>query len=285
MSRVPWRTATWPISPSTASWALDDGDLTLADADGNHILGFEQFVVALTTSDVAVIARMFADQQRQIEQLEQRLDNVRIGTLRDRIKTLEGEVKRLRAAGASSSSRSSTSSGFSASEQTLLKGIPTRIRSTCKPLRGSNLPRGTVAAVQCDPKPSLVNEMAYYLMEYADARRTFLSVMRTHSVPERFECPDGRPSQFLLHPNSAEGCFIDSSRANVRLMAMGAGCNQLDAGGTHLTSPVIYVALEGKNRPIAPLYGWTRDSGGGSAVTRAIAAPGQPSTPVCESGF
>ena len=65
---------------------------------------------------------------------------------------------------------------------------------------------------------------------------------------------------------------------------MGAGCSQLDAGSTHLTSPVIYVALEGSARS-APLYDWTRDSGGGSAVTRAIPAPGQPSTPVCESGF
>jgi len=268
---------------STATWAIEDGDLMLADADGDHILGFERSVIALTTSDVAALVATLAGQQAEIDQLSGRVDNVRIGTLRDRIKTLEAQVKKLQ--GQQSSTSNSSRTSFTAAEQTLLKGIPTRIRGTCSALRGSGLPRGTVAAVQCRPGTDVVGEMAYYLMEHRDAVRTFTSVMGAHGVPERFRCSAGRPSQFLLHPNSAEGCFVDGGRANVRLMYMAAGCQQLDAGSTHLTSPVIYVAIEGKNRRISPLYAWTRDRHEGSAVTRVIGAPGQPLTPVCESDF
>jgi len=268
--------------PETATWAIEDGFLSLADADGDHILGFEQSVIALTTSDVAALVATLAGQQAEIDQLSGRVDNVRIGTLRERLRTLEAQVKKLQVQPAASSSAGSS---FTAAEQTLLKGIPTRIRSTCSALRGSDLPRGTVAAVRCRPGTGAVGEMAYYLMEHRDAVRTFESVMDAHGVPERFGCPAGKPSQFLLHPNSAEGCFVDGGHANVRLMYMAAGCQQLDAGRTHLTSPVIYVAIEGKNRRISPLYAWTRDHNEGSAVTKTIGAPGQPLTPVCKSNF
>ena len=274
--------------PLTATWAIEDGDLLLSSADGSDILGFEQSVIALTASDVTALSALFDEQRSQIDQLGQRLDSIRIGTLRERIKSLEGQVGQLQAdlaAAEASSPGNGSGSSFTSAEQTLLKGVPARIRPTCASLRGSNLPRGTVAALQCDPNPGLVSEMAYYLMEYENARRTFLSVMRGHSVPERFGCPDGKPSQFLLHPNAAEGCFVDGGRANVRAISMGTSCTQLDAGGTHLTSPVIYTAIEGTGRQITPLWDWTRDRSDGFAVARQIPAPGQPTTPICEGGF
>ncbi len=269
--------------PRTASWVIEDGWLSLTDDLGEPLLDFEQAVVDLTPSDLAAIRLAFTGQQAQIDRLDERLDSVRIGLLRERIRDLESAVKRLRSQAASSGNGSS--SAFSAAEQALLKGVPGNIRSTCKPLRGSNLPRGTVAAVQCQPNTTLVSEMAYYLMDYPAGRRTFNTVMRSNSVPERHRCPDGRASQMLLHPNSGEGCFVKGGNANVRLMYMASSCSQMDAGSTHLESPVIYVAIEGSGGNIKPLWNWTRDRDGGSAVTRDIPTSGQPITPVCDSPF
>jgi len=271
--------------PETSAWAIEDGALSLTDELSEPLLDFEQTVIGLTATDVAVMASTFADQQAQIDRLDERLTNVRISVLRDRIKTLEASVKRLQAQAASSSSSSSGGSAYNAAEQALVKGIPANIRSTCKSLRGSSLPRGTVAAVQCKPNTNLVGEMAYYLMDYTDARRTFNTVMRSNGVSEGYHCPDGRASQLLLHPNSGEGCFVNGGLANVRLMYMASSCSQMDAGSTHLVSPVIYVAVEGTAGRIKPLWNWTRDRDEGSAVTRDIPASGQPITPICEGGF
>ncbi len=264
--------------PQTATWTIEDGALMLADAAGDHILGFEQTVIALTASDIAAISAMFADQQAQIDQFGGRIDRIRIGTLRDRIKTLEAQVKKLQAQRPSTSSPTGTS--LSKAEQTLLKGIPTSIRSTCSALRGNN-PAGTLAAVQCQPNARVVGEMAY-----AFAKRTFNSVMASYNVPQGHRCPAGRASRGLLHPASGEGCFVDASgRANVRLIELAAGCNQLNIDGKQVATPTIYVALEGKDRRIAPLYDWTRDRHGGSSVTRSIPHGSQPLSPVCKGGF
>ena len=106
----------------------------------------ELFVRELGPADappVVLIHSLAGDSawQAQIERLDERVDSIRIGTLRDRIKTLEAEVARLRqAARAPSSPNTNTSSAFSAAEKVLLKGIPTRIGNTCRPLR-SSLPK------------------------------------------------------------------------------------------------------------------------------------------------
>lgn len=89
----------------------------------------------------------------------------------------------------------------------------------------------------------------------------------------------------LLHPLGAEGCFVEGSHANVRLMYMATSCRQLDAGAKHLVSPVIYVAVEGTGNRIKPLYEWTRAPDRPSSLVGAIPAPGQPMTPICESDF
>ena len=269
--------------PQTATWAIEDGALMLADAAGDHILGFEQTVIALTASDIAAISAMFADQQAQIDQFGGRIDRIRVGTLRDRIKTLEAQVKKLQTQRPAAST--STGTSFNKAELTLLKGIPASIRSTCSALRGNN-PAGTLAAVRCRPNARVVGEMAYYLMPYAFAKRTFNSVMASHSVPQGHRCPAGRASRGLLHPASGEGCFVDAGgRANVRLIELAAGCNQLNIDGKQVATPTIYVALEGKDRRIAPLYDWTRDRHGGSSVTRSIPHGSQPLSPVCTDGF
>ena len=127
--------------------------------------------------------------------------------------------------------------------------------------------------------------MAYYLLEYDNAKRTFQKVMNGNSVPNRLRCDRGRSGRALLHPLAAEGCFVDGGRANVRIMYMATSCKQLDAGSTHLVSPVIYVAAEAPNNDIKTLYDWTRAPNRASSVTGTIPAPGQPTTPVCEGNF
>jgi hypothetical protein len=263
--------------PLTASWAIEDGVLSLADADSAPLLDFEQATVSLTASDMAALVRLLGDQQAQIDRLSERLDNMRIGVLRDRIKALESQVQAQQSAG--------TGTAYNAAERVLLKGVPARIARTCRPLRGSSLPAGTVAALQCRPGSDKVREMAYYLMEYDDAKRTFQRVMNSQDVPNRLRCDAGRPGRALLSPLAAEGCFRDGGRANVRIMYMATACTQLNAGGTQLVSPVMYVAAEGTGPDIAELYEWTRDPNRASSVTGTIPAPGQPVTPACDNDF
>ncbi len=241
--------------PEVASWAIDSGTggyrgLYLYDAAGDIILTFEEPSISLTPSDISSLTLLLEDQQAQIDRLGERLDSVRIGTLRDRVKALEDAVQQLTAAAARAGST------FSAAERTLLRGVPTRIRSTCRPLRGSGLPGGTLAAVRCDPGTGVVSEMAYYLLPYPAAERTFTTLLTDKGAPERFSCPEGRAGQALLSPYHATGCFVDGGRANVRLIAWAADCHELDVAGRRIQEPAIYVALEGSRGRIRPLYEW-----------------------------
>lgn len=263
--------------PRTASWAIEDGTLRLADASGEPLLDFEQGVVELTASDVATLAALLAEREAQLEQLDQRIDDIRIGTLRDRIKELESQVSALRSAAASSAS----SGAFTSAERLLLRGIPNRIRNTCAPLR-SSLPGGTLAAVRCDPGSDLVEELAYYLMPYASAERTFLRVMRSNGVPERFRCDAGRPSQGLQSPYHATGCFSDDSGANVRLVTWAANCQQLDVDGKRVKEPVAYIAVTGTDSRIRPLFEWaTTPELELTPVWANIPVSGTPASPAC----
>jgi hypothetical protein len=241
--------------PAVSAWTIDDDVLTLSDRAGEAVLRFERTVMALTASDVAAIAARFAEQQARIDRLDERLDNVRIGLLRERIRTLESQVKALQAVGSSPGGASGAS--FDRAESTLLRGIPSGIRRTCRPLRGDRLPGGTLAAVQCQPSAGVVSEMAYYLMPYAAAERTFRGVMRDNGVPRRFECSFGRASQMLQSPYHATGCFVDGSdQANVRLITWAADCHELDVGGRRVSEPAVYIAIESDRRRIRPLYEW-----------------------------
>lgn len=241
--------------PEVASWDLEEGVLTLADDAGAPLLELESAVATLSASDVAAIEARFADQQAQLDRLDERLDSVRIGLLRERIRTLEDQVTALQVATAATGGAPGAT--FDRAESTLLQGIPPNVRRTCTPLRGGSLPNGTLAAVRCTPAAAVVSEMAYYLMPYRDAERTFRRVMRDNGVPRRFECSFGRASQVLQSPYNATGCFVDGGgRANVRLVTWAADCHELDVGGSRLSEPAVYIALESDRRRIRPLYDW-----------------------------
>ncbi len=183
--------------PLVSSWALDSGptdvSLHLRDEQADTILTFQRSVASLTRADVYALTAELESQRSAIEDLARRLDDTRISTLRDRVKALEAQVKALEAA-RPSAPKSGAGSVFSAAERTLLKGIPANVRRSCRPLRGSN-PSGTLAAVACSPAASAVSELAYYLMPYADARRTFTRIMSDNGVPQATACPEGIDSR------------------------------------------------------------------------------------------
>jgi heat shock protein HslJ len=246
------------LLPQTATWQIDDGVLTLADELGNPLLDLERAVVALTQSDLNAIAAQFAAQEAQIARVGERIDNIRVGTLRDRIKRLEASVKALQgqvAASAASAPRSGSGTAYNAEERVLLKAIPPKVEQSCRPLR-SSLPGGTVAAVACDGFRDTVAEQAYYLMEWQDAVATMKSVASANGAPNRPRgaCFSNKPGWLDLGPSvGAEACWIDGGRANYRLITRAAGCKQLDVAGTRLTEPAIYLAMEARNRRLEPL--------------------------------
>lgn len=276
--------------PQVVGWAIDDDILRLSSADGTGILEYERAVVALTPGDVAELAALLEAQQAGMAELDERIDDIRIGTLRDRIKTLESQVKALRSAAASSSSSSPSNSGFSAAETVLLKAIPKKVKKTCRPLR-SGLPSGTAAAVACDGSRKAVAEQAYYLMEWADAEATLESVANSKGVPNKRPRCHNQKAGWMSYGTAvgAEACWLDGGKANYRLITSAAGCKQLDVAGTHLTEPAIYLAMEGTGSKMEPVRA------AGLAYTDAdylimnfeaggyIPAGDQPQTPGCKN--
>lgn len=244
-----------PLLPETASWAIEDDTLVLSDPLGEPLLEYEQAVAALTPSDLAAIAAQFDAQQAQIERAGERIDNIRIGALRDRLKELETTVAGLRSQVADQSSASSSASAFNAREKVLLKAIPRKVEKTCRPIR-SGLPGGTVAAVACDGVRKSVAEMAYYLMEWEDAEATLRSVANANGVPNRNpNC--SRPKEGWISQGTqigAEACFVDGNgKGNFRLITRASGCHQLNVAGTQMREPAIYLAIEGVDRKLEPL--------------------------------
>ena len=273
--------------PLTATWAIDGDTLSLADSAGDVILTFEQGVLSLTMSDVAALTALLADQQAQIDRLGGRIDSIRIGYLRERIRTLESQVKALQAAAASGGNNAG--SAFTAAERTLLGAIPSTTRQGCTAIRGNALPGGAVAGIGCKPTNRILEKQDYYLMEYVDAISTLRTVAAAQDVPKRRpRCDQQRPGWIDYGaPVGAEACWIENGAANVRLVAQANSCRQLDAGSTHLTEPVVYLALEGKGRQMEPV----RAAGLAYTdadylllnfdVARPIGQDGQPQTPAC----
>lgn len=243
--------------PSVSSWTIEDEALRLADADGRVVLEFATPVIGLTANDVAALAAILEAHGADISRLEARLDNVRIGTLRDRIQTLEAEVKRLRTSTPSSSTGPS-SSAFSAAERTLLKAIPAGIRRTCVPRREQN-PAGTAGALQCKPRSAIVRDMAYYLMPGRAAQSVWQDRMDAYEVKYRERaCPKGR-SGFTLFTGGiqAAGCYVnEDGRANLRYLHEPWECAALEVGGSRVASPVMYIAVLGTDDDLATLTRW-----------------------------
>ena len=95
--------------PTTVRWAIDTGPvrdrdrgLLLYDAAGDIILRFEEPSNGLTRADIGALASLLDARQVEIDRLRQRLANVRIGALRDRMTELEARLERLEDAQASS---------------------------------------------------------------------------------------------------------------------------------------------------------------------------------------
>ncbi|MEX1336357.1 MAG: META domain-containing protein [Candidatus Limnocylindrales bacterium] len=239
--------------PRAAAWEIEGDQLRLTAADEALMLTFEEPVVSLTRSALAEITGLLSDQQAEISRADERIDDIRVGTLRDRIKELEAAVVTLQAQAAASSG-SGSGARFDAAETVLLKAIPQRVERTCRPLR-SGLPRGTVAAVACDGSRRTVAEQAYYLMEWKDAVATLRSVARREGVPRRNpRCFDQRAGWIHYGTNlGAEACWSAGGKGNYRLVTMATSCKQLNVDGTRLRQPAIYLAMEGVDDRMEPV--------------------------------
>ena len=284
--------------PQVAAWTIEDEQLMLAAADGARLLVFEEPVLSLTRSALAQIAGIISDQgaelaeqQAGLDRVNERIDNIRIGTLRERIKTLETQVARLQSQAASSSAAGSASNAtFNAAETVLLKAIPQKVRKTCQPLR-SGLPSGTAAAVACDGSRKAVAEQAYYLMEWKDAVATLRSVATSKGVPNRNpRCFEQKAGWIHYGTNlGAEACWSEDGKANYRLIANATGCKQLNVAGTQLKQPAIYLAMEGVSGRMEPVRaaGLAYTDAGylimNSEAGGQIPARGQPNSPGCKA--
>lgn len=285
--------------PRVAAWSIEGDELTLSDAAGVPLLVYEEPVVSLTRGAMAQIVGLIEDQggriadlQAYAEQNAARIDDIRIGTLRDRIKALESQVARLQSQAASPSSGSGSGSGaaFNTAERVLLRAIPQKVERTCQPLR-SGLPAGTVAAVACAGSRQTVAEQAYYLMEWRDAVATMEAVADSNGVPNRNPRCFDQQAGWIDHGTNlgAEACWSENGKANYRLVTMATNCKQLDVAGTRLRQPAIYLAMEGVNDRMEPVRA------AGLAYTDAgffimnfeageyIPARNQPNSPGCKA--
>ena len=269
--------------PLTATWAIVDDVLQLSDTEGTVILEFQLPTVGFTQSDVATLIALFDAQEAKIGKLTKRVDNVRIGTLRDRIKELEREVKTLRSQQSSSGSTGGTA--FIAAEKVLLEGIPASIRNTCSPRRSQN-PSGTVAAVQCKPNTANVRDMAYYLMESGPATTVWESRMNQYNVKDGpGACKNGKKDKEYATPGpDARGCYVDGNgRANLRYVAHATNCKQLNAGGTQIKRPTLYIAVLGPDNDIAKLTNWAEPNQSWTSLplSNPIKRPNEAWNPSC----
>lgn len=240
-----------------ATWAIVDEELRLSNADGDVILVLARPIVGLTTYDIAGLTSLLDNQRADLEQVDRRVDAIRIGNLRDRIRELEAEVARL-SASAAAASRSSTGA-FNAPEKTLLTAIPAAIRRTCEPRRDQN-PAGTVAAVQCKPETAEVRDMAYYLIPGQRSQRVWQERMDAYGVKYRERsCSNGKQGLTLFTGGiQAAGCYInEDGRANLRYLHQPwEDCGALQIGSTRVKEPVMYIAVLGPDDDLATLTAW-----------------------------
>jgi hypothetical protein len=147
----------------------------------------------------------------------------------------------------------------------LLAGIPAGVRDTCVP-RSTGLVTGTIAAVDCQPDPSRIKLLTYFLLRPADARFVFSSRMRQYDLATGADCHAGVPGIESKRASLSIGCFVDGDgHANLRF-ASRAAC------------PGIYVGVLGTGGDVAALA---------TAYDAAVGAPWQDpgsSLAACRSG-
>lgn len=272
--------------PGVVSWAMEGdpaaggGMLHLYDEAGDMVLTFELPIVGLTPHDVSLLADQLEELQARVERHEERLDNMRVKVIRERIKALETRATR---------STGPDLSAFTAAERLLFRAMRDDIAKTCEPRRSQN-PAGTVAALQCRPETDKVRDMAVYLMEADDAAKVFSGRMRDARVKggtERRSCASGKPSQMAWTGAGvvAAGCYRnEDGRANLRFTNTATRCRQLTAGTTQLESPHLYMAVLGPDRNIANLWEWAASSNdweAGEDLFEPIKQQGQPWSDMC----
>lgn len=238
--------ATWSMA-TVGEWQI----LMLQDDSGENLLRFEIAALGLTRSDLRALAAELAALRTEVDRHDERIDDIRVATLRERIKALEAQVQEL-------SGEAPDTSALNAAERVLLEAIPAAFADSCVPRRTDN-PTGTVAALQCQPDDPVVRDMAYYLMGDDRAWRTWRQRMREWAVPgDSRGCWRGQPGISVATGSlDTAGCYVDANgRANLRYATEATICRQLDAGKTHLKRPAIYIAVLGEDDDIAALTRW-----------------------------
>lgn len=280
--------------PDVAGWAIANGVLELSDGFGDVLLTFELRDLAWTPSEMAALMMTLTEMQAEIDLQRERLDNVNIVRLRERIKTLEADNAKLKkqiAAAPKATPRPQPTS-FNKAERVLLEGVPQRIASRCAPMRDL-LYAGAVAAVTCTPNTTAVASMQYYLMDGPDAASAFGDSMRLSNVPESTgpsnTCGNSKKSWRALIGNGwqSEGCYRDPGPiAHVHFVDNATDCRVLNVSGQRLRSPALYINLQDSNGDMARVYQWATKSVPGStgqitSVTQPIKRPGANISPSC----
>jgi hypothetical protein len=285
-------------------WVIDEGVLELNDDFGDVILTFEVPSIMWTASQLAALTSTLdtlrtdlAEAQDEVVTLRDETEALNVPRLRERIKTLESENKKVKnrlseledAPRVEPTAPPRQTTSFSAAEKTLLKGIPARFASRCSPLR-SSLPKGTRAAVTCRPNTNLVSALDYYLLNGPDAATAFAAVMEDFNVPDVTAadktCAEGVKSQRIWVGGGwqAEGCYRYEKQAHLHWNDNATECKKLKVGGKNVAEPTFYIALQGATNDLPALYEWaTRnvgDSGQLTSLTRPIPS-NLGASPVC----
>ena len=280
---------------TVGGWSIEAGQMQLYDNLGDPTLAFEVPSILWTPTQLATLLGALdamrattSDLQTEIDSLRDDTESLNVPTLRERIKVLESENKKVddrlakleKAPTVDPTPRPQTTDGFSAAEEVLLTGIPTRIASFCSPLT-SSLPKGTRAAVTCRPNTKVISSVDYYLLEGELAARQFGSVMDAYNVPESSggaqTCKEGVKSWRYTFGTGwqAEGCYRENKVAQLRFIDNATDCKKLKVGSKTLASPTFYIALQGTDNDVARVYDWaTRnldtESGQLTSITQPI---------------
>ncbi len=270
---------------SVGGWAIDGEQLELYDNLGDLALTFELPSIAWTPTQLATLLAALSDLRSEIDTLRTDTDKLNVPTLRQRIKALEAENRKitksltqLEDSPKVDQAPNTQTTSFNASEKVLLEGIPTRISNYCSPLRTA-LPKGTRAAVTCRPNTKTVSSVDYYLLDGSRAMTEFGSVMSNYNVPDTSAggqtCADGTKSQSIyLGGWQAQGCYRENKTAQLRFVDNATDCKKLKVGGKTLGSPAFYVAIQGADNNVAKVYDWaTRGLQEGVGQVTSITQP------------
>jgi hypothetical protein len=250
-------------------WSIDEGQLQLYDNLGDSTLAFEVPSVRWTATQMATLMSALDGLQTELDTLRDDTDALNVPRLRERIKALESENKRVKnrlaemesAPGVDPTPRAPATTSYSSAEKVLLKGIPSRIANYCSPLRTA-LPKGTRAALTCKPNTNVVSELSYYLLEGERAATQFGATMDSYNVPQVSAddqtCEQGVKSHryWIGRGWQAEGCYRENKRAQLRFVDNATDCKKLKVGGKTLANPAFYISLQGASSDVARVHDW-----------------------------